>query len=297
MTTKQLKLGQWTLLEPLGKGSFGVVYKASDKDGNIRAVKILLNNKYLYSISRELKILKIISELNKDICEKYAVCYYGGEKIETNKDHFYISVMDYIDGYDLFYKIEHTPLKIRLKNNKILYDLIRGLDILHKSGITHQDIKESNIMWDLKTKSFRYIDWGNGCLKKDYNTDEYKKMCGLIGTVYTAPPEMYDNNITKYKQSFDETRAHDIWSLGVVLYDWYTLITVKINEVKSFDSFELIKNINKIYNQLARKCVKLMLERDIKTRLNNWDVIVAMLRKYESHKYAVQSINPTSVFT
>jgi serine/threonine protein kinase len=114
--------------------------------------------------------------------------------------------------------------------------------------------------------------------------------CGFIGTKYTSPPEL---SLDKkyYELSFQEIRAHDIWSLGVVLYDWYIIkdgenivdlhfdngTELKKDTLRYLSQNEINNRIEKIKNNVAKQVLLLMLRVDWKERISNWNEVLIIL--------------------
>jgi serine/threonine protein kinase len=280
---------QYTFIQKLGSGSFGSVWKAHDENKNLVAIKIfkLHPNTQKY-VEYELQALKQLSSPNLDICRKYAVCvldYYTiGSEIRI--------VMDYIDGIDLQNYMQKFTLLQRQARTDILKELVIGLNELHKKNIAHQDIKEENIIWDVQAQKPKYVDWGLACLKKwcKIQPDNCRAPCGSSGTAYTMPPG-YKFNENK-PGNFAQTQAHDIWSLGVVLLDWYTFQAEDtINKYYAFahgnqlsskapsvmSSAELQKIIANIPNTTAARVLSLLLVKKSADRLKNWPTIVTIV--------------------
>jgi len=284
----------------LGEGTFGETWKAVNLNtGEFVAIKAYKDkDDMMYTINKFVEEYTALEDLTKvsKLCTDYAICY---------KDHYYFNrmprlVMELVNGNSLTKVISNSDLDVRRKDFSLLHDLVLGLDELHKVGlITHQDIKEDNIMFDNKANKFKFIDWGAGCLKSKYCDvrDYCYEPCGYIGTEYTTPPEIYNNYIITNniydRQTFDETRAHDIWSIGVVLYDWFmfegkswynqyikyhhgkylSTMPIKIihNVIDSFGLPDVVSNI-----------LKLMLNKK-EIRLDNWDNIVNMVETWKDN--------------
>jgi len=158
----------------------------------------------------------------------------------------------------------------------------------------YNKVKQGNIIYDINNNIYRYIDWGAGCLK-EYCKEKCKKPCGFIGAKYTTPPEL--NIDQRYNDiSFQEIRAHDIWSLGIVLYDWYTIknditkepvqmlveahfntspsIVLKNDDLRNLTQDKINHRISSINNDLTQKILKLMLRINWKERITNWPNII-----------------------
>jgi serine/threonine protein kinase len=306
---------QYKYLKLLGQGTFGQAWKAENTtSGEFVVIKVYKN----MSDVREILIIEknaleyLTSKSN--LCEEFAVCYKDAYSIRNEPR----LVMEFIDGSSLKNIISDKPLYDRESDFSVLKDLIIGLDQLHAVGITHQDIKEDNIMWDDDNVKYRFLDWGGGCVRDKYcksgglsklfMSDMCNNPCGFIGTTYTAPPEMVTDPIKiQQNQNFDATKAHDIWSIGVVLYDWFTFGSNNPTKNQDFwTSFAIdfkIGTTNVKYlsqysiNELHRKIndfklvpfittiLKMLLDTKDK-RLKNWNKVVELVKDDNLFKQA-----------
>jgi len=197
-------ISHYKILEKLGEGGMGIVYKAEDsKLERIVAIKFLPHNISANSEERErFKIeAKAAAALNHpNIAHIYAI-------EETDGEMFI--VMEYIDGMELKEKIKTALLPIDEAIN-IATQIAEGLDVAHKKGIVHRDIKSSNIMITEEGKA-KIMDFG---LAKIISEPELTKIGSTIGTAAYMSPEQ-----TKGEEVHHRT---DIWSFGVVMYEMLT---------------------------------------------------------------------------
>jgi serine/threonine protein kinase len=283
------KTNMYTFEKRLGEGSFGAVWLAKDKSDKQVAIKIYsssrLNPRAIEEIQWELNALQLLSTDQK-VCQEYATClvewYRVGREIRV--------VMGYIDGPNLETYMLSIPLQERRLRTDVIEQLVFGMDQLHKLGITNQDIKEANIIWDSKANQVKYIDWGLACLKKycDQQESNCKPPCGPAGTLYTMPPDLRS---AQELFDFKQTVAHDIWSLGVVLLDWYTLdqspglVYYKLNPQKTkyilnaaapknLSKNNLQQQIQKSANLLVIELLTKLLLPTAKERLEAWPEVV-----------------------
>jgi serine/threonine protein kinase len=280
----------YTFIKLLGSGGFGEVWKAKDAEGKLVAIKCFNNIDNTDALESEYEAL---IDISSPTCKEYAVCYIDKYTIKHSisfNNNTYPTVVlrkysrliiDYIEGYNL-----HSIIKIskNIKNNYLLpYCLIKGIKVLHDLGISHQDIKMDNIMFDINSKKFRYIDWGLACLKKqcvDENT--CSGYCGSSGTITTMPPELQYNTINDI--SYEGTIAHDYWSIGVVLLNIYSPNTnnTKFYDFKNQDV--LTKFINKNTQNLPTlitSIIKNLLIVDYKKRLSNFESVLYIVNNFD----------------
>jgi len=194
----------YKILEKLGEGGMGVVYKAEDiKLKRIVALKFLpphitSSKEDLARFNQEAQAAAILNHPN--ICTVYA--------IEESDNKQFIS-MEYIDGTTLSKKISDSPLKI---NNAVSYAIQIGeaLQEAHSNGIVHRDIKTENIMVNSKNQ-IKVMDFGLAKLK---GSIKITKGSSTVGTLaYMAPEQIQGGEV--------DARS-DIFSFGVVLFEMLT---------------------------------------------------------------------------
>ena len=194
-------ISHYKILEKIGEGGMGVVYKAEDtKLKRIVALKFLPSN----ALGTEEEKARFIREAQAAASLNHpniATIY----EIDEVEGEIFIA-MEYIDGQTLKEKINSGPLKIK-EAVKIACQVADGLNAAHEKGITHRDIKSANVMLTEKGQA-KIMDFG---LAKMSARSGLTKAGTTLGTIAYMSPE----------QSRGETVDHrsDIWSLGVVLYE------------------------------------------------------------------------------
>jgi NIMA (never in mitosis gene a)-related kinase len=139
-------IGNYHILEKIGKGTFGIVYKAKRiNDPLIYVIKQIslngLTEEQINQVYKEAKILSLIKS-------NYVVKYY--ESFLENQD--LNIVMEYCDNGDLcnYLNMQKTPLKEDLIW-QIFIKITLGLTTIHKMKILHRDLKTLNILNHLLT--------------------------------------------------------------------------------------------------------------------------------------------------
>ena len=189
------------LKETLGKGTFGVVKLAINKQTGEKVAIKVINEKNIpteekLNFYREIDILKTLKHPN--IIRIYSHI--------TKEKQIYL-ITEYIKGIELF---QYISLKKKIEEKEAcLYfqQIICGLEYLHKMGIVHRDIKAENILVDHHLKEIKIIDFG---LSNKY-TKKSNLLSTLCGSPHYAAPEVLQGR--GYKP-----RPVDIWSAGIVLY-------------------------------------------------------------------------------
>lgn len=194
-------ISHYKILEKLGQGGMGVVYKAEDtKLKRIVALKFLTQQ----ALGGEEEKTRFIHEAqaaaaldHPNICTVY--------EIDESDEQTFIA-MTYVDGQSLSERIEVGPLKLENALD-IAIQIAVGLQEAHERGIIHRDIKSANIMVT-KNGQGKIMDFG---LAKRSGNTLVTRAGTMMGTVAYMSPE----------QARGETVDHrtDIWSLGVVFYE------------------------------------------------------------------------------
>ncbi len=243
------KVGRYEIVEKIGQGSMGVVYRGRDP-----------------YIKRDvaIKIARPASDVTDEKAEKYRERFFTeaqsiGRLMHPNivsiydagmyRNFCYIA-MEYIDG--------PTLSEFCKKDNKLSYETIseiilatcNALDYAHQMGVIHRDIKPSNIMLN-KRNEVRITDFGIAKIKTDHTASRE-----IIGSPSYMPPEQVKEE--------DVDNVSDVFSLGCVLYelltcqqafpgDNYFSIMYKITNIDPKPVREIDPDIPKVLEDITKK--------------------------------------------
>ena len=193
---------QYEILEKLGEGGMGEVYKARDtKLDRFVAVKFL-PSKLTAAESEKARFIqeaKAASALNHpNVCTIYDIQEHDGQLF---------IVMEYVDGETLRGKKQNFSVKQVID---VGAQAAEGLAAAHEKGIVHRDIKPENIML-MKSGVVKVMDFGLAKLNSAEEASRLTKAGTTLGTVGYMSPEQV--------QGQDVDHRSDIFSLGVVLYE------------------------------------------------------------------------------
>jgi serine/threonine protein kinase len=197
-------ISHYKILEKLGEGGMGVVYKAQDLtlDRPV-ALKFLPQNLTAHEAeqARFLQEARAASALNHaNICSIHAFGEHEGQ--------LFID-MEFVDGKTLRERIQGSGLKV---SEAVDYAIQIGeaLQEAHAHGIVHRDVKTDNIMINAKNQA-KVMDFGLAQLR---DTLKLTKTTSTVGTLAYMAPEQIEGKPVDARS--------DIFSFGVVLYEMLT---------------------------------------------------------------------------
>ena len=204
-----VKLGRYVIVERLGFGGMGVVYRARDeKLERFVAIKILAPGLLMGDEARR-RFRREALALAKLNHAHIAAVYDVGE--QDGVDYL---VMECVPGESLAAKLGAGPLTVK-DATSITQQIAEALEEAHEQGVIHRDLKPSNVMVTPKG-SVKVLDFGLAKLL-DVSAEETRSVeetRRLMGTVpYMSPEQAYGKTL--------DTRT-DLWSLGVVYYETLT---------------------------------------------------------------------------
>jgi serine/threonine protein kinase len=198
-------ISHYKILEEIGSGSMGIVYKAEDIElKRFVALKFLppelvRDKDFKERFVKEAQAASALDHSN--ICTIY--------EINKTEDGQMFIVMAYYEGETLKEKIDRDDLETSEIIN-IVTQIAEGLTRAHESGIIHRDIKPANIIIT-KRGEVKIVDFG---LAKTVGQAKITKTGSPLGTVsYMSPEQAKGSNID---------HRTDIWSLGILLYELVT---------------------------------------------------------------------------
>ena len=197
---------RYEIMQQLGKGSFGQVFKVYDhKEKEMVALKIIRNKPRFHQQGAvEVKVLKTLKDHDKDdqshiIHLKHYFCF---------REHLCITFeLLSINLYEFIKSNSFNGLSLSLIK-RFTFQLLQALNLANSLNIIHCDLKPENILLKQSTKScIKVIDFGSSCFGD-------RKVFSYIQSRFYRAPEII--------LGINYTGAIDMWSLGCILVELYT---------------------------------------------------------------------------
>jgi eukaryotic-like serine/threonine-protein kinase len=273
---------RYEILQLLGEGGMGSVYKARDKEvERVVALKLirpeLASNPAILARFKQ-ELLTAHQVTHKNVIRIYDIAEADGVKFIT---------MEFVEGSDLRRILIDNGKLPPDKAIEIIRQVCLALDAAHSAGIIHRDLKPQNVMQDSKTGRILVMDFG---LARSMESDGLTQTGALLGTIEYMSPE----------QSMGKTLdpRSDIFAVGLIFYELLTGNTpykadtamaslLRRNQERAVPAAELDASIPKGLSDIVSKC----LERDLLHRYQTVQEILADLDAFQGARPTLASIS------
>jgi serine/threonine protein kinase/Flp pilus assembly protein TadD len=211
------QLGDYELVEEVGRGGQGVVFRARQKSLN-RTVALKVISLGQWASKAHVKRFRREAEAAASLDHPSIVPIH---EVGEREGSCYFS-MQFIDGGQLDEVVRRTPMSIR-QAAELIAKVARTVHYAHEHGILHRDIKPGNILLDQKGEP-HLTDFGLARLLESEST--VTRTLEVLGTPsYMAPEQARGDQgaaVSSPPKAAGLTRAVDVYGLGAVLYQLLT---------------------------------------------------------------------------
>jgi len=272
--------GRYEILQVLGEGGMGTVYKARDREvDHLVALKLIrpemASHPVILARFRQ-ELLTARQVTHRNVIRIYDMAEADGTKYIT---------MEFVEGDDLR-KLLHEGGKLSAeKAVEIVRQICHALEAAHSAGVIHRDLKPQNIMQE-KSGRILVMDFG---LARSMESDGMTQSGTLLGTIeYMSPEQAMGKHL--------DARS-DLFTLGLIFYE---LLTGKIpykadtamaslllrNQERAVPVADLDSSIPKGLSDIVSNC----LERDLTQRYQSVQEILADLDAWQGKRPVSASV-------
>lgn len=207
------KLGRFEILEEIGSGGMGIVYKGRDPKINrhvaLKVIRPQMSSKKTKEQKQAADRFYVEAQAAGQLSHHNIVTIYDvGEEHTREGDLVYIA-MEFLDGHGLDYHISESTYPTLKEKINIVKQIARGLDYAHKRGVIHRDVKPANIIVT-EGNVPKLTDFGLARLSDSSLT--------LAGTILGTPNYMSPEQVQGKKV---DARS-DFFALTVIFYEMLT---------------------------------------------------------------------------
>ena len=272
--------GRFEILEVLGEGGMGTVYKALDREvDHFVALKLIrpemaAHPAILGRFKQELLTARQVTHRN--VIRIHDLSEVDGVKFIT---------MEFVEGCDLR-KLQLDKGKLPPEEAvEIIRQVCLALEAAHSAGVIHRDLKPQNIMQD-KQGRILVMDFG---LARSLASDGMTQTGALLGTIeYMSPEQAMGKQL--------DARS-DLFTVGLIFYELLTCkmpfkaetamaSLLKRNQERALPAAELDASIPKALSDIVGKC----LERDLNLRYQSAQEILADLEAWQGKRPVSASV-------
>jgi serine/threonine protein kinase/tetratricopeptide (TPR) repeat protein len=253
--------GRYEILQTIGEGGMGAVYKAEDRElGRTVALKVIRpelasNPDILQRFKQEILLASKVTDRN--IIRIYDLGDADGIKFIT---------MEFVEGDDLRHLLQRHGKLPATEAVDIMEQVVSGLRAAHRVGVIHRDLKPGNIM---RASDGRVLVMDFG-LARTLQGDGMTRTGTMLGTMEYMSPEQ--------AQAKDLDARSDIFTVGLILYELLTgtmpyqaesaiASLLKRTQQRAIPVSEIDKNVPGALSNIVSKC----LERDPALRYSSAD--------------------------
>src|ERR1700685_620425 len=267
LQTGEVLGGRYEILQMVGEGGMGAVYKARDRELD-RFVALKLIRRELAANPAIVARFKQELLLSRQVTHKNVIRIYD----LGDADGMKFITMEFVEGQDLRALIQEKKKFTPEESVEIMQQVCQALEAAHNVGVIHRDLKPQNVMRET-TGRILVMDFG---LARTLEGDGMTQTGALVGTMEYMSPEQ------ALAQNLDQ--RSDVFSVGLIFYELLTGQTplradsalaslIKRTQERVVPVTELDHTIPAALSQIVSRC----LERDVELRYQSAAQLLADL--------------------
>jgi serine/threonine-protein kinase len=201
-----VEFGNYELLEEIGRGGMGVIYKARQKDLDRSVAIKMIQSSHLASTEQ---VERFVAEARAMAKLQHPNIVRIHETGSVHGQHYF--AMEYITGPSLAEEFRNRKIGVE-RGVRIVAQVARAVEHLHQQGIVHRDLKPSNILLDDQGRPY-VTDFG---LVKMLGSTHLTSTGAILGTPAYMAPEQATGRADQVGP------LSDVYSLGAILYELIT---------------------------------------------------------------------------
>lgn len=281
-----LEIGDYIIRDELGRGGFGSVFIADDKNTNKEvAIKFLHPNALKSSDSKQNFVDEMINQARLSTNPNIVHIIRSISYKDRQGEHLGM-VMEYIDGDPMDIYIHKYGLLPDFIAIPIFLQILNGMSFAHEFNMLHRDIKPANIIV-AKNGTVKIMDFGLAKVLSSYAAEESARAASLN---YVSPERLQKRNID---------RRTDIYSLGATFYEALTGRPLYNIEAGDWDGalkqhlsgrFDPIRKYYEGHNEFLESIISRSVDPDANRRYSDCNEFMNDLKKLWEQTKAPDSI-------
>lgn len=199
------KLGRYLIIERLGGGGMGVVYKAHDTELH-RTVALKILPPHLCRHQEYLNRFRAEAQAQARLNNPYIITLYSLLELPAGE----VLVLEYIEGQSLDQRLRTGGPLDPSEAVRIFDQALRAVEHAHAAGVVHRDLKPGNIFLTRDAR-VKLMDFG---VAKLMDLPDHAAQRTMVGTLLYISPEQINGRATDFRS--------DIYTLGVTLFETIT---------------------------------------------------------------------------
>ena len=258
--TQEIEPNEYQILEKIGSGSFGKIYKVIWEQNNKKYAMKIMKLKKEKDFENYKNKLNILINFIKKTKSKNVVKVFGTLYEQINQIYKCYVLMELAQSdweVEIKYRSRHKLYYSESDLMNIIKQLIKSYSLLQKNNITHRDVKPQNIL--IVNGSYKICDFGEAMVTHGKNGFIHQP---IRGSELYMSPILFDALNHHKRDIIHNTYKSDVFSLGMCLLFAATLTFQSLYDVREVKNMKVIENIinNYLFANYSRNIISILIE-------------------------------------